>query len=273
MIIQVCRFVSLISLCSIWLLNTAGPNVDRQNVPRHGNSLKSKAGNSVHHSNEMADSNVESGGQHFRVQAVNANHDLNGGEMQSNADDDEANDEYDGNNSNTENAVEVRVKQEVKTENEFEAYAMDLPMIQFDPNDYNARRVCSGTRILRSRVKTNRFRTNSSSSAQKQRNRKSSATKPIKSKMYGNDCHRKPYDGQRQQLRGRPKSTKTTNVPCEDNKFVFDCGRCMRLFSVEMERSEHEQRCRKQRYECRRCNKFVTANRLSMLRHTQSRCA
>lgn len=256
-----CSFAYLLCVF-LNILYTVERSVDHQNVPRQWNSLELRTRNNV--SNEMADSDVEGRREYFGMQAVNG---LNGGLVVQSNDSGDGNarpcDESDGVNSCTENAAEVGVKQEVK----MEADLLDLPMIQFDPTEYNARRACAGSHVLRSRAKSNQSQPNSSSSVQKQQSR--NTVKPTKLKKYENDCHRKPYDNQCQQLRGRPKST----ISWGNNETLFDCGRCMRLFSHEMEKTEHEQRCRKQRYECHRCNKFVTVNRLSMLDHSQTRCA
>lgn len=251
-------------------LHTVAHSVDEQNVPRHGNLSGMMTKNSVCVSTEIADSNVENGGADSEMQTEN---DTNGDRMELNAPlntecgNDKPDNEHDGIDLSTENGVAVRVKLEPKVENEIETGVMDLPVITFDPIEYNARQTSVGSRTRRSKLTGNQIQPNSSTTVQKQRNRY--AAKLSKSKANAYDSHREPFGNQHQQIRDHQKSI----TPIKNVQTLFDCGRCMRLFSQEMEKTEHESRCRKQRYECHRCNKFVTVNKSSKLKHDQSHCA
>lgn len=228
------RFICIISsrvLTISSLMHTVERSVDHQNVPRPGNLLESNAPVNMYFDNNDPD------------------------------------DDYDGIDLTTENGDEVFVKREPKVENEIEIDEVDLPVVQFDPNEYNARyaSVASGTR--RSKLMNKKILQSSSSIAQKQRNRYD--IRIAKLKVNADDSRRKPHGNQHQRLQGHHKSI----VGCENNRSLWDCGRCMCLFSQESEMNEHEKCCQKRRYECERCNKFVTVNRSSMRKHTRLHCS
>lgn len=217
---------------------TAAPSV----ALRQGQLMHLQANNSVQPSSGMADLNVQNGEHHSRMQSA----------VSLNNDDDviaNPNGECDFINLGTANAVEVCVKPEVKVENEI---ATDLPMIRFDPIEYNASRAWTGSHQSNP--------SEISSLAQKERN-----GNVVNPKKCGRGAPCKPYDRQGRQSRARPKPT----ASCGDKNTLFQCDRCMRLFSIEKEKDEHEGRCRKKRYECRRCDKFVTVNRLARLEHAE----
>lgn len=185
--------------------------------------------------------------------------------------------------------IEIKVKVESSSETE------DIPVVAFDPTTNNGDSVVENGEIANEPLTDSNQSTTPSPGVKMQLNRdvakrfKCTHCKYTAKKRAHVERHEQTHE--KQMSLGVVQDPDSGLFPCtlcdrqfakwavlkthlsrlhKNNQRFFNCIRCMRRFTQQLEKDRHEVRCKNVRYECYLCKKYATRNKCKLRGHMRT---